>query len=74
MAVGQPREIQGVSGGGFVGRLASSVHGSRGRVSRVRVSGHTFYTARSTFLVEDGDPFVSGFELPKSSEGLLAKR
>jgi trans-L-3-hydroxyproline dehydratase len=72
MKIGQAREIRGISGQGFVGTLASSVDRSTGRVSRVRVGGRAFYTARSTFLVEDQDPFGAGFELPKSFAALPA--
>jgi trans-L-3-hydroxyproline dehydratase len=70
MEVGQSREIRGVSGEGFVGQLTSSIDGTTGRISRVRVAGRSFYTARSTFIVEEKDPFASGFELPKSFETL----
>jgi trans-L-3-hydroxyproline dehydratase len=62
MAVGQSREIRGVSGEGFVGTLASSVEG----MSRVRVAGRAYYAARSTFLIEERDPFAGGFALPRS--------
>jgi proline racemase len=72
MKVGQSREIRGVSGEGFVGTLASSIDDVTGRLSRVRVGGSAFYTARSTFLVEDRDPFAAGFALPKSFEALAA--
>jgi trans-L-3-hydroxyproline dehydratase len=68
MRVGQSREIRGVSGEGFVGTLASSMAGA----SRVRVGGRAYYAARSTFLIEERDPFASGFALPRSFAALLA--
>jgi trans-L-3-hydroxyproline dehydratase len=72
MKVGQSREIRGVSGEGFVGALASSVDSPIGRLSRVRVGGRAFYSARSTFCVEERDPFASGFELPGRFGALAA--
>jgi proline racemase len=64
MLVGQSCEIRGVSGQPFVGTLASATPSQAGIVSRVRVAGHAFYTARTEFIVEAGDPFGNGFTLP----------
>lgn len=61
MAVGQTCEIRGVSGEGFTGQLASS----DGTVARVRVSGRSYYAARSEFIAEAADRFADGFTLPK---------
>ncbi len=67
MQVGQSCEIRGVSGQGFIGTLASS----DGVTSRVRVSGRSFYTGRTEFIAEPGDPFAAGFELPRTFADLL---
>ena len=65
IALGQPREVRGVSGQGFVGTLASVASTPGGVVARVRVAGHAYYTSRSEFMAEPQDPFANGFELPR---------
>jgi len=64
MAVGQQCEIRGVSGEGFVGKLARHEQRDGGAVSRVRVAGRSYYAARSEFIAEPDDRFAHGFELP----------
>jgi trans-L-3-hydroxyproline dehydratase len=64
MGVGQSCEIRGVSGQGFVGTLSQVRQGDRGTVSRVKVGGTAFYSARNEFVCEADDPFRFGFELP----------
>lgn len=65
IGVGQSREVRGVSGEGFVGTLAKIERGPDGITARVRVAGHAYYTSRSEFIAEAGDPFANGFELPR---------
>lgn len=66
MAIGQSCAISGISGDAFTGTLARLRHDSAlGPVSRVKVSGRAFYSARSSFICEDSDPFAHGFELPQ---------
>jgi trans-L-3-hydroxyproline dehydratase len=65
MAVGQQCEIKGVSGEGFVGTLAASRASPSGPVSRVRVSGRSYYSGRAEFVAEPGDRFAHGFALPR---------
>lgn len=62
--VGQSCEVRGVSGQGFVGTLASATASPAGIVSRVRVAGRAYYSGRTTFIAESGDPFAQGFDLP----------
>jgi proline racemase len=64
MTLGQDCEIRGISGEGFRGALIASEQGDDGIVSRVRVAGRAYYTARSKFIMEPGDRFGSGFALP----------
>jgi len=65
IAVGQSREVRGVSGQGFVGTLAAAESTPDGLIARVRVAGRAYYTSRSEFIAEAGDPFSDGFELPR---------
>jgi trans-L-3-hydroxyproline dehydratase len=65
IAVGQSREVRGVSGQGFHGTLAAVESTPGGVMARVRVAGHAYYTARSEFMAEPQDPFANGFELPR---------
>lgn len=65
IAVGQSREVRGVSGQGFIGTLAAVESTPGGVVARVRVAGHAYYTSRSEFMAEPEDPFSNGFELPR---------
>ncbi|MGH7104911.1 MAG: proline racemase family protein [Acetobacteraceae bacterium] len=65
IAVGQSREVRGVSGQGFVGTLAAIESTPGGVVARVRVAGRAYYTSRSEFIAEPEDPFADGFELPR---------
>ncbi|MGH7211158.1 MAG: proline racemase family protein, partial [Acetobacteraceae bacterium] len=65
IGVGQSREVRGVSGQGFVGTLAAVEPTPSGLIARVRVAGRAYYTSRSEFLAEAGDPFADGFELPR---------
>jgi proline racemase len=64
MALGQSREIRGVSGKGFIGTLSALAPSPRGPVSRVTVAGEAFYMARCELIIEAGDPFGNGFSLP----------
>jgi trans-L-3-hydroxyproline dehydratase len=65
IGVGQSREVRGVSGQGFVGTLAAVEPAPGGLIARVRVAGRAYYTSRSEFMAEAGDPFADGFELPR---------
>ncbi|HEY4030629.1 MAG TPA: proline racemase family protein [Caulobacteraceae bacterium] len=73
MAVGQSREIRGVSGRGFTGALAACRPEPAGAVSNVRVSGHAFYAGRAEFVCEPGDPFAQGFALPANFRALTTQ-
>jgi trans-L-3-hydroxyproline dehydratase len=64
--LGQRREFRGVSGQGFIGEPVSIEGQAFEAVSRVRVQGEAYYTARSEFLIEHGDPFAQGLRLPHS--------
>jgi proline racemase len=65
IALGQSREVRGVSGQGFLGTLAALASTPGGVIARVRVAGHAYYTSRSEFVAEPDDPFADGFELPR---------
>lgn len=64
MVLGQDCEIRGVSGEGFRGALARAEPRGDMLISRVRVSGRSYYAARTEFIAEAGDRFGGGFELP----------
>jgi proline racemase len=64
IGVGSSREVRGISGQGFIGTLVAAEPTAAGIVSRVRVAGRAYYTARSEFVAEPEDPFSNGFELP----------
>lgn len=66
IAVGQSREVRGVSGQGFIGTLAAVESTPDGVIARVRVAGSAHYTSRSEFIAETADPFSNGFELPQA--------
>lgn len=66
MRVGQSCAIAGVSGQVFTGTLVATTATASGIVSRVRVAGTAYYTARTEFVCEDADPFALGFSLPRS--------
>lgn len=65
LAAGGRCEIRGVSGEGFVGRLASSEARGARIVSRVCVAGRAYYAGRGEFIAESADRFADGFVLPK---------
>lgn len=64
MMLGQECEIRGASGEGFRGTLARVEQRGDALLSRVRVSGRSYYAARTEFIAETGDRFRDGFELP----------
>lgn len=65
LEVGQSHEVRGPSGQGFLGTLAAREAASAGTSVRVRVAGRSYYAARSEIIAEAGDPFMSGFDLPR---------
>jgi trans-L-3-hydroxyproline dehydratase len=70
MALGQSREIRGVSGQGFIGTLSTIAPSPQGVLSRANVTGQAFYMARCEFMIEPGDPFGHGFSLPSRFDDL----
>ena len=70
MHVGDSCEMRGVSGEGFVGTLASTAGSGPAAMSRVRVSGQAWYSARAEMIAEARDRFASGFTLPHNLASL----
>jgi proline racemase len=70
--LGQRREFRGVSGQGFVGEPVSIEGQGFEAVSRIKVQGEAYYTARSEFVIESRDPFARGLQLPRSFGRLVA--
>lgn len=67
---GKSREFRGVSGQGFVGEVATVEGQGPNAVSRIKVSGEAYYTARTDYLIEADDPFAHGFNLPRTFDEL----
>jgi len=63
---GKVREFRGVSGEGFTGEVIAIKGDGIDAVSTIRVQGEAYYTARTEYLIEAGDPFARGFKLPRS--------
>jgi trans-L-3-hydroxyproline dehydratase len=64
MAKGDSCDIAGVSGQPFRGTLARAERSGDRTVSRACVSGRAYHAGAGEFVVEEGDPFRDGFELP----------